>query len=126
MGEAGQSKRPWWQFRLRTLLLLMLLVAAYFAGWSAAMRRVRRAELQAREQLQRALEAEQLARQQAIAQRIRAEATAETARLQLDVQQQEVIRAEAHSKTLEGELRQRLSESAEGEKLDTDSATPQH
>ena len=54
MSEPAAKKNPWWQFSLRSLLLLTLLVAAFFAGYAAAMRRVRLAEIHLQEQLQRA------------------------------------------------------------------------
>ena len=83
MAEPEQRKKSWWQFRLRSLLLVMLIVAAYFAGWSTAMRRVRQSEAEVRLQLQRASQAVQLARQQAY-QRVATQANAANARIQTE------------------------------------------
>lgn len=99
MPESDQRKKSWWQFRLRSLLLLMLIVAAYFAGWSAAMRRVRRSEAEAREQLRRALRAEQKARDQAFQQVILA-----TDRLAQEVDDRR--RAEYSQELLQSDIRE--------------------
>ena len=56
------KKRRWTQFSLKSLLLLMLLAAAYFGGWSVASRRARDAELQARLEAEMARAAEMQSR----------------------------------------------------------------
>lgn len=49
-----RPRRPWWQFSIKSLLIIMLVTAGYFAGWTAAMQRVRLAEMKAKEEAERA------------------------------------------------------------------------
>lgn len=57
--------RRLWQFSLKGLLILMLIVAGYCAGWATAIRLVRQAEHRAREEAIRALQMADEARMQA-------------------------------------------------------------
>lgn len=61
----SSTKGRWWQFSIRSLLLVMVVVASYVAGWATAMQRVRRAEAQAKREAQRSLMLAQEARMQA-------------------------------------------------------------
>lgn len=63
--DASRPPRRLWQFSLKTLFALMLLAAAFGAGWTAAMIRVQRAEQRARAEARRAHAAERAARMQA-------------------------------------------------------------
>ncbi|MBP87499.1 MAG: hypothetical protein CMJ64_12370 [Planctomycetaceae bacterium] len=100
MDKVEQRKKPQWQFRLRSLLFVMLLVAAYFAGWSAAMSRVAHVEVELKKQMEKALKAEQQARMQALRQVSLAERNAAIASRQLQKSRMEVIRSDATFKTM--------------------------
>jgi len=52
-----ESERRWFQVSLSTLLWLLVVIAAFFAGWRIAERRAERAIQQAREEAKAAAEA---------------------------------------------------------------------
>jgi beta-aspartyl-peptidase (threonine type) len=56
------APRNWAQFSLKTLMLLMLVAAAFFSGWSIAFRKAQEAEALARQEAEMARAAEMLAR----------------------------------------------------------------
>jgi beta-aspartyl-peptidase (threonine type) len=70
----------WRQFSLKTLLLLMLLAAAFFSGWSVAYRQALEAEALARRDAETARLAEMQARDLAQAEALRSEALLAQAR----------------------------------------------
>lgn len=60
--QVPSAHRRWTQFSLKSLLLVMLLAAAFFGGWTAALRPAREAEMQARLEAEVARAAEMQAR----------------------------------------------------------------
>ena len=67
MNVDGSSppKRRWFQFSIKAVMILTLVVAAYFAGNVPEQRRAREAELRARDEAERAMMAEREARMMA-------------------------------------------------------------
>ena len=61
----SKPRRRWLQFSLRTLLIVMVFAAGYFAGLGAMLRRVQRQTEKAIRAEQVAREAERLARMEA-------------------------------------------------------------
>lgn len=109
--DQAKPVRRWWQFRLRSLLVIMLVVAAYFGGRTPAIRRAREAEREARRQAETARAAEQEAmmherearRSAAMSQFLQKRATNEIIRLQATVDTTDARFRELLTKTQAGE-----------------------
>lgn len=103
MADPKRRKMRRWQFSLQSLLALMLLVAAYFAGWATATYSTQRSEVEAKAQLRRALRAEHQARDQAFRHALTlTDLVAQNptiAKPQIQQSEREAINADAKSKT---------------------------
>lgn len=87
--QTGKPRRHPFQFSIKTILVLMLIVAAYFAGKIPEQRRAEEAEQKAYEQANKAAIAEKKALELAEVLAVRAEMAkqqAEVARHQLEVE----------------------------------------
>lgn len=72
------APRRWAQFSLKTLMLLMLLLAAFLSGWSVAFRKAQEAEALARREAELARRAEMQARDMAEQQALQSQMLAQT------------------------------------------------